>query len=194
MKENPGLVRKNNDLAQTTWGELSATLLQGLEELTDKYGLSVALGDLQQIDGRWYVTHAGLLRTAQRRRCHGIRTSLQKDVSDPIACRWVFKATVYKTPSSRGFVGYGDADPTNVSALVRGGRDAHGRDPSGRPGPSEGLRNWTLFCRGIGIVLRSTKVHRRIAAFEWRQQLKRFKQRPPSTPGPALPFNPEVRA
>ncbi len=58
MKENPGLVRKNNDLAQTTWGELSATLLQGLEELTDKYGLSVALGDLQQIDGRWYVTHA----------------------------------------------------------------------------------------------------------------------------------------
>jgi len=32
----------------------------------------------------------------------------------------VFKATVYKTPSSRGFVGYGDADPTNVSALVRG--------------------------------------------------------------------------
>jgi len=120
MKENPGLVRKNNDLAQTTWGELSATVLQGLEELTDKYGLSVALGDLHQIDGRWYVTHAGLLRTAQRRRCHGIRTSLQKDVSDPIACRWVFKATVYKTPSSRGFVGYGDADPTNVSALVRG--------------------------------------------------------------------------
>jgi hypothetical protein len=37
-----------------------------------------------------------------------------------MASRWVFKATVYKTPSSRGFVGYGDADPTNVSALVRG--------------------------------------------------------------------------
>ena len=67
-----------------------------------------------------YVTHAGLLRTAQRRRCHSIRTSLQKDVSDPIACRWVFKATVYKTSNSRGFVAYGDADPSNVSTLVRG--------------------------------------------------------------------------
>jgi hypothetical protein len=32
----------------------------------------------------------------------------------------VFKATVYKTPTSRGFVGYGDADPSNVSTLVRG--------------------------------------------------------------------------
>ncbi len=120
MKKNPGLLRKNADWAQMAWGELSPTLFQGLEELTERYGFSVALGDLQQIDGRWYVTHAGLLRTAQRRRCQGIRTSLQKDVSDPIASRWVFKATVYKTPSSRGFVGYGDADPTNVSALIRG--------------------------------------------------------------------------
>jgi hypothetical protein len=41
-------------------------------------------------------------------------------VSDPIASRWVFKATVYKTRSSRGFVGYGDANPSNVSTLVRG--------------------------------------------------------------------------
>jgi len=32
----------------------------------------------------------------------------------------VFKATVYKTPGSKGFVGYGDADPSNVSPLVRG--------------------------------------------------------------------------
>jgi hypothetical protein len=120
MNKNPGLVSKNADLAHAAWGELSPTLLQGLEELTERYGLSVALGDVQQIDGRWYVTHAGLLRTAQRRRCHGIRASLQKDVSDPITSRWVFKATVYKTASSRGFVGYGDADPSNVSALVRG--------------------------------------------------------------------------
>src|SRR5271170_2220717 len=120
MKANPGLARNNSDLARSIWGELSPTLLQGLVSLTEKYGLSVGLGDLQQIDGRWYVTHAGLLRTAQRGRCHGIRTSLQRDVSDPIGSRWVFKATVYKTPSSRGFVGYGDADPSNVSSLVRG--------------------------------------------------------------------------
>jgi hypothetical protein len=120
MKRQTRTVRLNCSLAQTTWGELSPTLLQGLENLTEMYGLSVALGDIQQIDRRWYVTHAGLLRIAQRRRCHAIRTSLQKDVSDPIASRWVFKATVYKTPSSRGFVGYGDANPSNVSTLVRG--------------------------------------------------------------------------
>jgi hypothetical protein len=34
--------------------------------------------------------------------------------------RWVFKATVYKSPKSKGFVGYGDANPSNVSPVVRG--------------------------------------------------------------------------
>jgi hypothetical protein len=32
----------------------------------------------------------------------------------------VFRATVYKSPRSRGFVGYGDADPSNVSSVVHG--------------------------------------------------------------------------
>jgi hypothetical protein len=110
----------NLSLAERIWGELSPALLQGLQELTAKHRLSVALGDLQQIQGRWYVTHAGLLRTAQRCRCCAITTSLQKSVSDPSSGRWVFRATVYKTLRSRGFVGYGDADPSNVSTLVRG--------------------------------------------------------------------------
>ena len=34
--------------------------------------------------------------------------------------RWVIKATVYKSNDSNGFVGYGDANPGNISALVRG--------------------------------------------------------------------------
>jgi hypothetical protein len=120
LKRQTRTLRLNCSLAQTTWGELSPMLLERLEDLTERYSLSVASGDIQQIDRRWYVTHAGLLRIAQRRRCHAIRTSLQKEVSDPITSRWVFKATVYKTPTSRGFVGYGDADPGNVSPLVRG--------------------------------------------------------------------------
>jgi hypothetical protein len=120
MKRNIVTFRSNAKLARQLWGEPSRVALRGLRELTTRYSLSVAAGDLQLLEGRWYVTHAGLLRTAERRRCHGIRASLQKDVSDPIANRWVFKATVYKTPSSRGFVGYGDADPSNVSTLVRG--------------------------------------------------------------------------
>ena len=120
MKRNVVTFRSNARLARQLWGEPSRVALRGLRELTAKYSLSVAGGDLQFLDGRWYVTHAGLLRTAQRRRCHSIRTCLQKDVSDPIASRWVFKATVYKTADSRGFVGYGDANPSNVSTLVRG--------------------------------------------------------------------------
>jgi hypothetical protein len=82
--------------------------------------VSVAAGDLQFLENRWYVTHSGLLRIAQRRRCLGIRTVLQERQSDPAAGRWVFKATVFKSHGSRGFGGYGDADPTNVSPLVRG--------------------------------------------------------------------------
>ena len=33
---------------------------------------------------------------------------------------FVVKASVFKSPRSRPFEGYGDADPSNVSALVRG--------------------------------------------------------------------------
>ncbi len=34
--------------------------------------------------------------------------------------RWIFKAIVFKSFRCKGFVGYGDADPSNVSALVHG--------------------------------------------------------------------------
>jgi hypothetical protein len=120
MNRQSNSVRTNIRLAQTTWGVLPRTALNYLRKITNVFGLSVGLGDIQLIDGRWYVTHAGLLRIAQRRRCRGIKTSLQEHVSDPIASRWVFKATVYKALGSEGFVGYGDADPSNVSILVRG--------------------------------------------------------------------------
>jgi hypothetical protein len=45
---------------------------------------------------------------------------VERHLSDPACDRWVFKAIVYKTSGSKGFVGYGDADPSNVSSLVRG--------------------------------------------------------------------------
>src|SRR5260370_19314989 len=88
--------------------------------MMERYHLSVALGNVVFLDSRWYVTHAGLLRIALRKRCSGIRTALQRDLSDPVSNRWIFKATVYKISGPKGFVGYGDADPTNTSPLVRG--------------------------------------------------------------------------
>ena len=120
MKRNVVSFRSNARLARQLWGEPSSMAFRTLRDLTAKYSLSVAAGDLQFLDGRWYVTHSGLLQLASRRGCHGIRTILQDKFSDLTAGRWVFKAVVYKSGLSRGFVGYGDADPSNTSPLVRG--------------------------------------------------------------------------
>ena len=106
--------------ARILWGTLPKLATKSLREMTGKYGLSVAMGDLLLLEGRWYITHAGLLRLSQRKRCSGINATLQKDLSDPSLSRRVFKATVYKSSGSRGFVGYGDADPSNCSTLVHG--------------------------------------------------------------------------
>src|SRR5712692_2953891 len=100
-------------------GQLPASALDKLRKLTADLGLSLALGDLQYLDSGWYVTHAGLLRLARRDRCSGIQVRAVREFCDPAAGRWVFKAIVYKSPGSKGFVGYGDADPSNVSPLVR---------------------------------------------------------------------------
>src|SRR5207244_10754621 len=65
-------------------------------------------------------THSGLIRLARRNRCRGIDICPAVQFSEPAVSRWAFKATVYKSPHCKGFVGYGDADPSNVSALLRG--------------------------------------------------------------------------
>ncbi len=120
MKTPSKLFRSNARLARTMWGKLSTITLQGLKELSERYALAVAAGDLLYLDGRWYVTHAGLLRLAHRNRCSGIRVQPLREFCDAAASRWVFKAPVYKSARSKGFVGYGDAEPSNVSSLVRG--------------------------------------------------------------------------
>jgi hypothetical protein len=112
--------RSNAKLARSLWGALSVPQVKRLKELTAKFRFSIAAGDLDLLDGRWYVTHAGLLRIAERRRCSGIKTSLETNLCDTSSRRWVCKAAVYKRSGSKGFTGYGDADPSNVSPLVRG--------------------------------------------------------------------------
>ena len=114
------LQTSNVQNAKKVWGTLSSITSRALSELTLKFSLSVANGDLQLLDGRWYVTHSGLLALATRRRCAAITTSVDENLSKPAANVWVVKATVYKDRDSRGFDGYGDASPTNVSPLVAG--------------------------------------------------------------------------
>jgi hypothetical protein len=113
QRQRHRLSKANTRLARSIWGSLSLAAGRHLRKLTESHCLSIEAGDLQFLDGKWYVTHAGLLGIARRRRCAGIRTDLLKDYSDPSQNRWVFKATIYKSASSRGFVGYGDADPAS---------------------------------------------------------------------------------
>ena len=115
------LVRANLTLAKQIWGsEICSRHLVAISQLTRRFGFAVALGEIQLLSGNWYVTHSGLLGVAQRRGCTGINTVLLEQLSNPAGDRWVFRATVYKRASSRGFVGYGDAHPSNTSPLVRG--------------------------------------------------------------------------
>jgi len=113
------LAIRNIRFARRNW-EVSRDQVAVLRDLSTELQLSVAAGHLKLIDSNWYVTHAGLLRVAHRNRCSGIRTAVDSGLSDAGSSRWVFRATVYKSPRSRGFVGYGDADPSNVSSLVHG--------------------------------------------------------------------------
>jgi len=114
------LTTENTKIAKKKWPGLSRLSIQALKLLTDASALSIATGDLMLLDGSWYVTHAGLLRLARRHRCAGISVEPVPDFSQPLQSRWAFKATVFKSTACRGFVGYGDADPSNVSSLVRG--------------------------------------------------------------------------
>ena len=115
------LVRQNMRLAKRYMpGPPEPTALYMLRDLTANFGFSMALGDLLYLDGKWYVTHAGLLRLARRNRCSAIQVAAVRELCDPDANRWVFKATVRTSGGLNGFVGYGDADPSNTSFHVRG--------------------------------------------------------------------------
>jgi hypothetical protein len=100
--------------------DLPQAEMNSLRGLIKRFGISVSLGDVQYLNGRWYITHSGLLQIAQRRRCSGLRTTLLTKFCDSGASQWVFRAIVYKSPRSKGFVGYGDANPSNTSPLVHG--------------------------------------------------------------------------
>ena len=99
---------------------LPPVLLEQLRELTRSFSLSLKCGDVLLLSGGWYVTHTGLIRLAKRSRCSGIQVQPVRQLSDQATSRYTFRATVYKSALCRGFVGYGDADPSNVSPLVRG--------------------------------------------------------------------------
>jgi hypothetical protein len=111
---------KSIRVAKKIWGPLERLTVRALRALTEQHGLDVTLGDVILLNGAWYVTHAGLLRIARIHRCCGINVGPMQRFCDAQRQRWVFKAVVYRTKACKGFVGYGDADPSNVSSIVHG--------------------------------------------------------------------------
>jgi len=114
-------VKSELETAKIMWPDSVQKLeTEQLESLVKKYRFSVKTGDLQILNGRWYVTHAGLVGLAYRKHCRGVHTEAVRDFCEPAMFRWTFKAVVYKSRTCKGFVGFGDADPSNVSPLVHG--------------------------------------------------------------------------
>jgi hypothetical protein len=115
------LSRRNCRLARKRWDlEPKHPLLSTLKRLSEDFKLSVSAGDLILLQNNWYVTHAGLLHIAKRSRCAGMRVQFIRELSDTAARRFAFEATVLKSKTCQGFMGFGDADPSNVSPLVQG--------------------------------------------------------------------------
>jgi len=106
--------------AKSLCGDLPKSALRALEALIRQHEISTMNGDVTYLRNGWYVTHSGLLGIARRKRCVGIQVCPAIEFCDPAASRWAFKATVFKSRSCKGFVGYRDAEPSNVSPLVHG--------------------------------------------------------------------------
>jgi hypothetical protein len=120
VKTNNNVVQTSIRTARRIWKNLSQEAIVRLREIATQHEFSVGAGDLTFLDNGWYVTHTGLLGLARRSRCAGIHVRPVSNFCNPASQHWAFKATVYKSRACRGFVGYGDADPSNVSFLVHG--------------------------------------------------------------------------
>ena len=189
------VVRQNVKLAKNSWPEdMGRSQLTALRSLTLQSGLSLASGDILWLNRGWYVTSGGLLRLAKENHCHGIQTRAISKLCDRITSRWVFKATVYKNLRSKGFVGHGDADPSNVSPLIRGAemrvaetravnralRKAYGIGlcsveelgyPSSRPEPSAGTGTVRPHSNGNGSSNQHPRLRDRLCLLIRQHQL-----------------------
>ena len=70
----------NVSIAKKLYLQVTELQLLGLREISRTLCLSISSGDLTMLEGRWYVTHSGLLRIATRRRCKGIENRARTDI------------------------------------------------------------------------------------------------------------------
>ena len=149
MRSMRSLLRENLSAAKSKWAtRTNKACMRTLRLLTFSYQFSVAYGDLLLLENGWYVTHAGLLRLARRRRCVGMHVEPASEFSEPSAARWAFKATVYKSPKCKGFVGLRRCRPFQCLFPCPGRRNARCRNSRRQPSAAESLRNRHLLRRG----------------------------------------------
>jgi hypothetical protein len=121
LNQTQSLIRENLRTAKLLYSDdLTRLQKSNLRYLTRNFNLALRLGELQLLRGGWYVTHVGLVRIAARNRCLGIRVQPVREFCDSGKNRWIFQAIVYRSRTCKGFIGYGDADPSNVSSLLHG--------------------------------------------------------------------------
>jgi hypothetical protein len=97
MKTRFGAIARQNSTRFREYEPAASRELQSqLKSLTLEYGYSLVAGDLVILDGRWYVTHTGLLRLAYRNGCAGIHTNIVKESSSLSERKWTVRAIVYK--------------------------------------------------------------------------------------------------
>jgi hypothetical protein len=66
------IFRENLTLAKKFWGStLTPEQSSSLKSLSRQFALTILGGELRLIDGRWYVTHAGLMHLSLRNRSAG---------------------------------------------------------------------------------------------------------------------------
>lgn len=145
MKKQMSNIKSEMSLARATWGPLSEQNASTLKQLIDRYFLSVSLGDLLYLEGRWYVTHSGLLRLSRRKGCAGIQVRPVSAFCDPSLARWAFKATVYRSRTCRGFVGLRRCGSLERVVPRPRRRDACRRDPRREPCSAQSLWDWHLL-------------------------------------------------
>ncbi|HXZ31002.1 MAG TPA: hypothetical protein VEH30_01860 [Terriglobales bacterium] len=120
MTNKVDTLAREKHYAKSLCRDLSQNGVKKLEVLIRRHKVSFIEGDIRYLEDGWYVTHSGLLRLAERRHCAGIHVTPVLASCDPAKSRWIFRAVVFKSRTCKGFVGYGDADPSNVSDLVHG--------------------------------------------------------------------------
>ena len=117
---------------------------------TQEHGRSVSTGDLQLLDGRWYVTHAGLLRIARSKNCSGINRLLSLDcasICQPLGLQGnrlqISSVSGLRRLRRRRSVQHVFRRPWR--------RDARRRNAGRQPRSAQGLRNRPLLGRGARV-------------------------------------------